>query len=441
MFPKASTLLSAVLVTFTTAGLVAAAPPRVAHAVPDHADIAVDPSLTEIRITFDQDMNPGGRSICGGGPTFPTIDGTISWTDPRTIVIPVKLESGRTYTLSVNCPGAQNFRSAAGEVAEIHPISFSTRTVGQSAPVLSTEAARRLSTNLRKAIDTRYSYRNLRKLDWDALFKQREDSLIGATTPSEFARAAASLLSEAKDTHITLQIGGFTLGTHRPGVTPNGDFKLLSKLITDWKPAGPHAFSGSFEGLPYLLISDWSGKAPDYDPVFAFLAAHKDAAGIIIDARFNSGGDELLARAVAGCFVTAPTVYSKNTSVDPYSPSGWSKDVNRTVEPNPDHPHFAGRVAVLMGPFCMSSNESFLLMMREGAKATLMGSRSYGSSGNPRPVELGSGITVRLPSWIDMEPSKREIEGVGINPTVAVEWKMGSDDPLLTAAVKFLKPN
>jgi hypothetical protein len=43
-----------------------AAPPRVIEAVPDNGDRDVDPSLKEIRVTFDQDMSRSGHSICGG---------------------------------------------------------------------------------------------------------------------------------------------------------------------------------------------------------------------------------------------------------------------------------------------------------------------------------------------------------------------------------------
>src|SRR5690606_38446928 len=90
----------------------AGGPPRVVEAVPDHADAGVDPGLKELRITFDQDMQQGGFSLCGGGPTFPKITERPRWEGARTLVVPVSLEAGKRYELSVNCPSARNFRSA-----------------------------------------------------------------------------------------------------------------------------------------------------------------------------------------------------------------------------------------------------------------------------------------------------------------------------------------
>lgn len=84
-----------------------AASPRVAEAVPDHADV-VDSGLKEIRITFDQAMSQVGHSICGGGPTFPEITQRPRWVDKRTLVAPVTLEAGKQYELSVNCPSARS---------------------------------------------------------------------------------------------------------------------------------------------------------------------------------------------------------------------------------------------------------------------------------------------------------------------------------------------
>ncbi len=67
------------------------------------------------------------------------------------------------------------------------------------------------------------------------------------------------------------------------------------------------------------------------------------------------------------------------------------------LKPNRDVPAFTGRIAVLTGPVIMSSAESLLLLMKQVPGCKLVGARSYGSSGNPRPIDLGNGVTVMLP--------------------------------------------
>ena len=79
------------LLSFPAAFALAAAP-KVVIATPDNGEIDVDPATTEIRIEFDQPMHPRGRSIVGGGPTFPKFNGDPTWqADQKTFVIPVTL--------------------------------------------------------------------------------------------------------------------------------------------------------------------------------------------------------------------------------------------------------------------------------------------------------------------------------------------------------------
>ena len=101
-----------------------------------------------------------------------------------------------------------------------------------------------------------------------------------------------------------------------------------------------------------------------------------------------------------------------------------------------------GSVAVLMGQQNMSSCEAFLLMMKQCPRATLVGSASQGSSGNPKPHALAPGLTVLLPSWQALRPDGTCFEGEGIQPTVPIEMPiaaLGNADPVLREALAILR--
>ncbi|KPK50768.1 MAG: hypothetical protein AMK72_01320 [Planctomycetes bacterium SM23_25] len=68
----------------------------------------------------------------------------------------------------------------------------------------------------------------------------------------------------------------------------------------------------------------------------------------------------------------------------------------------------------------MSSCESFLLMMKQVPGSRLLGARSYGSKEDPKPHDLGNGVTVYLPSWQDLMPDGKLLESVGVEPDVTV---------------------
>ncbi len=100
--------------------------PKVVKTTPANSEQNASPALTQIIIEFDQDMDTGGMSICGGGPNFPETTGKPQWTDNRTLVMGVKLQPNHNYEMSINCPSYQNCKGVNGEPAERYPLSFKT---------------------------------------------------------------------------------------------------------------------------------------------------------------------------------------------------------------------------------------------------------------------------------------------------------------------------
>lgn len=418
-----------------------AAPPRVVKAEPDNGDRDVDPALKQLRIEFDQDMRPGGMSICGAQGLEMT--GKPRWVNKRTIILPVKLKPGQQVELSVNCPSAQNFRSAGGEPAAIYPITFEVRKAGaRPAPPLTAGEKREAINRLRKAIDDRYSYRDRLSIDWNARFAEFTPQLESAKNWADFARATAELLSIAEDPHIWLTLGEQTIGTYQRNAEPNFNARSLPKLVPDWKLHNRAVATGRFEdGIGYVLIATWSIQdEADLQPAMDALKEFADAPGIVLDVRANGGGNELMARKIAGCFLDKPTVYARNETRDPSQPGGFTKAFDRVVEPC--EPAVKAPVAVLMGPKNMSSCESFLMMMAEAPRATLVGGPSYGSSGNPKPHELAEGLVVFLPSWKDMRLDGSLHEGNPLNPDVKVPARpadFAAEDPVVERALELLR--
>lgn len=420
-------------------------PPRVVAMWPDLGEEGIDPGTTSLRIEFDQEMDTrGGMSLCGGGPTFPRITGPGRWESPRVVVVPIELEPLRRYELSVNCPAARNFRGASGEPAEVAPLVFTTGPAGGErwpAPLTEERNAAAVRT-LRGAIDERYAHRDLRAVDWEGLFASHADALRTAGTRGQFAREAARMLSAARDVHLTLRVGDARIGTFAPMQPPNCDMRTLARLVPGWTVENEVVTTGVFEdGVAYLMISAWTDEA-SLRPALEFLERHAEAPGFIVDVRTNGGGDELTARRLAGCFVSEPAVYARNAYRDANAPGGWSAVLERIVEPAAEGPRCRGPVAVLMGPACMSSNESFLQMMGTSPRVTLVGEPSYGSSGNPKPIDLGNGVTALVPSWRDELADGTPLEGRGVPPDVGVRARPGefaTGDPVLEAGLRVVR--
>jgi len=439
---QVSLFLAAVLPPVVTAE---EPPPRVVSLVPADGATDVAPHARFIRVEFDQDMSEGSHSWVGGGDRFPRIRGCAYWDGPRVAVLPVALEPEREYRLSLNSDRFRGFASRSGVPLVPVPLAFRT---GPAVPHDAAAEARAENAAavpvLRRTIDRYYSYRDRLKVDWAAAFAEAEPRLASAASPAEFAERAAELLGRAGDLHVTLECEGRVLATHTRAVTPNGRRTTLARIVPEWQEPSAVVATGRWpDGVGYILIASWErGQAEALDPAFAALDEFADAPALIIDARFNAGGDEELARRFAGCFAARPTLYARSVIRTPDQRGGWSPPQSREVVPTRGRPRWRGPVAVLMGPYCMSSNESFLLMMRHGADATLVGTPSFGSSGNPRPYGLPNGVVVYLPSWKDLLPDGTPLEGKGIQPDVPVAAEPGAfedADPVLEAALRHVR--
>lgn len=425
---------------------VLAVPPRVIETVPANGDRNVDPKVTEMRFVFDQDMATRGYSICGGGANFPKVVGRPRWADRRTLVARVTFVPGHEYRLSVNCASAKNCRSSRGEPAVPYPVTF--RTAGGEprapSPRRTPQENAQAIRALRAAIDERYSYRDLRGLDWDELFAGHRGAMQQATTGAAFAQAAAELLAHARDMHIWLDADGDQIHPFRREITPNYNRAVLEKVVPDLRQRSAVVYTGQFEGgIGYILITSWSRDHTEaLEQAYVAVWELSGAPGLIVDVRPNGGGAEPLAQDFAGCFVDRPVTYARHVYRSADEASGFTKSHERVLEPNKRRPKYRGKVVVLMGPANMSSCEAFLLMMKQVPDCTLLGGTSYGSSGNPKPTDLGPGVTVYLPSWKALRPDGTCFEGQGIAPDIPINTttrEPESADPVLQAGLTLLR--
>jgi RNA polymerase sigma-70 factor (ECF subfamily) len=105
------------------------APPVVVKTIPEAGAVDVDPSITEIKVTYSKDMTDGSWSwSTWGEENMPKITAKPHYEkDKRTCVAPVKLESGKFYAIWLNSNNFGNFRDADGQSAVPYLLVFKTK--------------------------------------------------------------------------------------------------------------------------------------------------------------------------------------------------------------------------------------------------------------------------------------------------------------------------
>ena len=431
-----------VLLLVATCGLAVGQAPKVASITPAPGDVEVDAkATTELVVVFDRDMNTGGMSVVGGGATFPKLTGKPTWRDARTLVLPVKLAFDHGYRMSLNSDRHRNFRSKAGAVLAPVPWTFSTLPAELPPAAEQRRRNQRAFDALQQTLRARYSYYDLRVRDWDALAAEHRDAVLAARTDRGFAARAAAMLRATNDLHLYLRCGEATFGAGSRAVDPLYREPLLRRYVA-LKQCGPGAICGrTDDGIGYLMVSGWTGRI-DTEAIGAAIAAMADTKALIVDVRPNSGGDERLAREVAAWFVTGTKVYAKNRYRERAGAEGFGDVLTRELTGHGAGRHYEKPVALLTSRYVMSSNEAFVLMMKQADDCVVVGQPTYGSSGNPKPHPLGNGVTAFVPSWQALRPDGTVFEGEGIAPDELVPCT-GDDfarrDPILEKALAMMR--
>ncbi|MEZ6002603.1 MAG: S41 family peptidase [Planctomycetota bacterium] len=289
-----------------------------------------------------------------------------------------------------------------------------------------------------QAFDLEYPMFGMRPgVDWKALSQRYRPLAARATNAREMAGVLSLLLAPLEDLHTSVQYEDVSWDTWQRFRPQNANWKAIRSRLTDVAEA-PDFYSGLLpENLGYFVF--WKLGDPDMAATFdAHLERFKDTRGLILDLRFNGGGDETLARTVAGRFTEEETVYSLHRFRNGPGHGDLGPLQERQFTPRGpwtyDKP-----VVVLQGRATMSSAESFVMMLAQCPNVVTMGAPTAGSSGNPRVLELEGGLRVRLPRWICYDADGHAIDTVGLPPEVPYDIfdpkNAGIGDTLLNRAM------
>lgn len=105
-------------------------PPVVVQTFPAAGDQNVDPSITEVRVTFSKEMltREMWSWVRANPAPFPKIAGEVHFLkDKRTCVLPVSLEPGKTYGMWINSQEHTSFRDVYQKPAIPYLLVFKTR--------------------------------------------------------------------------------------------------------------------------------------------------------------------------------------------------------------------------------------------------------------------------------------------------------------------------
>jgi len=212
-------------------------------------------------------------------------------------------------------------------------------------------------------------------------------------------------------------------GGRKVSVTRRGEFQ--------WPGEEHNSVSASEQdNVTYIRVPAFQPPEIEKAAVRA-LGNFTDAKAIIVDVRGNHGGStpseltaKLMDRPYRWFAESTPAsigLFNYSGQLAAHSELHWYGEVEQ-----PDKAPYRGSVYILADGGCFSACEDFVEPFKDNHRATIVGERTAGSSGQPYSKDLGDGMRIGLSTKREFMPDGAEFEGVGIAPDVEV--KMTADD-------------
>ena len=322
-------------------------------------------------------------------------------------------------------------------------VSFVAQPASASSPETNFET-------LWKEFDTRYSFFEIKHINWDSPHTVYRAQVTSTTTDAQLFQIMSSMLSNLKDGHVSLtsSVGTYAYTgwysqypTNFPGTTAVARYLSVDYGTT----AGGYLRYGKIaDSVGYLYIGPNLNGDPTLwsQSIDAIINTLKDCKGLIVDIRNNGGGTDGLGNIVAGRFADQLRVYSFVRWRSGPSHSDFTDYQAETIEPQGPR-QFTKPVALLTNRRCFSSAEGTILMMKALPNVTVIGDTTGGGSANPITLTLPNGWSYRVSRWIQYTAQKTVFEGTGLPPNIPL-WISPADavagrDAILERAIQFLR--
>jgi C-terminal processing protease CtpA/Prc len=230
-------------------------------------------------------------------------------------------------------------------------------------------------------------------------------------------KAYPKLLKGEDGTEVTLRIKGLD-GAVRNVTLIRGRYSRTSSIQG-------FSFRKPTDNIAYVKLHSFGSDeiVEQFDEVFEKI---QEAKGLVIDVRKNGGGSTDIGCAIISCLTDKPLKGSHWTTRQ-YMPAfrawgqqeRWYEGDHDTVMPRKEG-IFNGPIVVLIGPDTYSAAEDFVVVLHASGRATVVGEKTGGSTGQPLRIDLPGGASARICTKRDTYPDGRQFVGVGIIPDLEV---------------------
>lgn len=287
-------------------------------------------------------------------------------------------------------------------------------------------------------VDKKYSYFELKSIDWNQMRDTYRPMLNENSTEIELFDVLATMLNELKDDHTNL-IAPFNVSQYN--VALNGPKNYRARTIDEfyitdaWRTGSlKHDFLSNKE-VGYIrygsFMSDFSDAQMDL-----VLERYKDTKGIILDLRENGGGNVFNIPKLLGRFAQSKTLVGYSITRNGPAHHEFADKESFYITPH-GSVQYLKPVIVLIDRGSFSATTFFAVATKAFPNITLMGDATGGGGGLPNGGQLPNGWTYRfsISQLLDLNEDNYAENGVPADINVAFDWSDLTKDEILEDAI------
>jgi len=302
-----------------------------------------------------------------------------------------------------------------------------------------------------QSFNENYAFFDLYGVDWKAAYNKYAAQVKPDLSEEALMELLAEMVQDLNDNHISLTNGEDEFSPYRG--TPAWRERIRDVVQVIETKYVPDIKYLSDERIRYGWLNDHIGYinlvamaadenteasldklVPSLDKALKQLQTAKT---IVLDVRFNEGGQDAVSLAYANRFADRKReVYSKQASVR----DGEAARETRFIEPKGDA-SYSGKVVLLTSGVTESAAESFAQSMRQLPNVEIVGERTAGFFSDALTRILPNGGSFTLSNERYFGPDGQLLEGRGVAPDVTVPIELSLVDRQIDPALDWVLKN
>lgn len=287
-------------------------------------------------------------------------------------------------------------------------------------------------------VDKKYSYFELKNIDWNQMRDTYRPMLNENSTEVELFSVLAAMLNELRDDHTNL-ISPFNVSVYNVALNNPKNYRARTidefYLTDPWRTGSlKHDFISNDE-IGYIRYGSFSSGFSD-SQMDLVLERYKETKGIILDLRENGGGAIFNIPKLLGRFADSKKLvgYSITRNGEDHNDFGEREDFYIAPHGNVQ---YLKPVVVLIDKGSYSATTFFAVATKAFPNITLIGDATGGGGGLPNGGQLPNGWNYRfsISQLLDLNGDNYAEDGVPADIEAAFDWNDLETDEILERGI------